>query len=156
MKAIQYTAFGNSSVIALAETDKPSIGDDEILIRAAAVTVNPADIKFRSGAMQQRMPVDLPFIPGLDVAGTVEETGKNVSRINVGDRVFGGKFGGTYSEYVTLKEESAAVIPQNVSMVEAASLVVALLTAHTFLSRTGRSGAASGSSLMVLREEQGS
>ncbi|MEO5975648.1 MAG: NADP-dependent oxidoreductase [Chryseolinea sp.] len=133
MKAIQYTAFGGSEVIRLVETAKPDFAEDEVLIKAAAVTVNPADIKFRSGILQSRMPIQLPFIPGLDVAGVVEAVGSKVSRIKVGDKVYGGKFGGTYAQFVVLKEESTGIIPSNVTLNEAASLVVSLVTAYSFL-----------------------
>jgi len=133
MKAIVYTAFGGSDVIRLTETRKPDLKDDEVLVKAAAVTVNPADIKFRTGSLQDRMPVQLPFIPGLDVAGTVEAVGNKVSRIKVGDKVFGGKFGGTYAQYVALKEEQTGIVPSNLSMNEAAALVVSLVTAYSFL-----------------------
>lgn len=137
MKAIQYTAFGGSEVIQLAETEKPGPNDDEVLIRAAAVTVNPADLKFRTGKMQARMPVQLPFVPGLDVAGTVEAVGRNVTRLRVGDAVFGGKFGGTYAQYVVLKEAQTGLAPANVSLNEAAALVVSLVTAYSFLIEHG-------------------
>ena len=137
MKAIQYKSFGGSEVIMLSEIAKPDLQDDEVFIKAAAVTVNPADVKFRTGSLQSRMPIQLPFTPGLDVAGTVEAVGKNVSRIKVGDKVFGGKFGGTYAEYVTLKEAVTSTIPSNCSLNEAASLVVSLVTAYSFLIENG-------------------
>jgi NADPH:quinone reductase-like Zn-dependent oxidoreductase len=133
MKAIQYTAFGGSDVIKLVETEKPVPKDDEVLIKVAAVTVNPADMKFRTGILQERMPIVLPFIPGLDVAGTVEAIGTKVSRIKAGDKVFGGKFGGTYAQYTVLKEESVSIAPSNTSINEAAALVVSLVTAYSFL-----------------------
>lgn len=137
MKTIQYTAFGGSDVIKMAESEKPDLKDDEVLIKAAAVTVNPADIKFRTGSMQERMPVQLPFTPGLDVAGTVEAIGSKVVRIKVGDKVFGGKFGGTYAQYVVLKEEHTGIVPSNVSLNEAAALIVSLVTAYSFLVEHG-------------------
>ena len=115
MKAIVYTEFGNAHVIKVIETQKPTFKDDEVLIKSAAVSVNPADIKYRKGLMQQRLPVQLPYTPGLDVAGTIEALGSNVSRLKVGDRVFGGKHGNTYAEYVTLKESDTSVIPVSVS-----------------------------------------
>jgi NADPH:quinone reductase-like Zn-dependent oxidoreductase len=133
MKAIVYSEFGNADVIKIIETQKPTVKDDEVLIKSAAVSVNPADIKYRKGLMQQRLPVQLPYTPGLDVAGTIEEVGSNVSRLKVGDRVFGGKHGNTYAEYVTLKESDTAIIPSNVSFNEAAALVVPLVTSCSFL-----------------------
>ena len=133
MKAIVYTKFGNSDVIKIIEIEKPIVIEDEILIKSYAVSVNAADIKYRKGLMQQRMPVDLPYIPGLDVAGIVEAVGSNVSRLKIGDRVFGGKHGNTYAEYVTLKESNAAIIPDNISFNEAVSFVVPAVTACSFL-----------------------
>ena len=137
MKAIVYTEFGNSDVIKVIETEKPNIKDDEVLIKSSAVSVNPADIKYRKGLMQQRLPVQLPYIPGLDVAGTIEVVGSNVSRLKVGDKVFGGKHGNNYAEYVSLKENDTAIIPANVNFNEAASLVVPLVTSYSFLIENG-------------------
>ena len=137
MKAIVYTEFGNSDVIKIIETEKPTIKDDEVLIKSSAVSVNPADIKYRKGLMQQRLPIQLPYIPGLDVAGTIVAIGSNVSRLKVGDKVFGGKHGSTYAEYVVLKENDTSVIPSNVSFSQAAALVVPLVTSYSFLIENG-------------------
>ncbi len=137
MKAIQYTAFGGSDVIHLNEIEVPTITDNEVLIKAAAVTVNPADIKFRTGSFQQRMPIQLPFIPGLDVAGTVLAVGSQITRFKVGDQVYGGRFGGTFAEFVALNEENIGLIPVNVSLNEAAALVVGVVTAYSFLIEYG-------------------
>ena len=138
MKAIVYSAFGSSEVIEVIETEKPTIKEDEVLIKSYAVSVNPADIKYRKGLMQQRLPVQLPYIPGLDVAGTIEAIGKNVTRLKVGDKVFGGKHGNNYAEYVSLKENDTSIIPSNISFNEAAALVVPLVTAYSFLIENGQ------------------
>ena len=138
MKAIVYTNFGSSEVIKIVETEKPEIQEDEVLIKSYAVSVNPADIKYRKGLMQQRLPVQLPYIPGLDVAGTIEAIGKNVTRLKVGDKVFGGKHGNNYAEYVSLKENDTSIIPSNISFNEAAALVVPLVTAYSFLIENGQ------------------
>jgi NADPH:quinone reductase-like Zn-dependent oxidoreductase len=137
MKAIQYTAFGDSGVIQLNEVEKSQAKENEILIKIASTTVNPFDMKVRSGAMQKQIPVNLPYTPGSDVAGTVEAVGSGVSRLKVGDKVFASSFGGTYADYVVLKEEQAAVIPNNVSMNEAVALAVPLVTAYSFLVEGG-------------------
>jgi len=138
MKAIAYTAYGDSGVIRLIEADKPQPKENEILIRVAATTVNPFDMKFRSGMFQKQIPASFPFIPGSDVAGTIEAVGSNASRLKVGDEVFATTFGGTYSEYVVVKEEQAATIPTSVSLNEAAALAVPLVTAYTFLVEGGQ------------------
>ncbi|MDP9078503.1 MAG: NADP-dependent oxidoreductase [Bacteroidota bacterium] len=133
MKAIQFDTYGDSGVLQLKEINKPQPGENEILIKVAATTINPFDMKVRSGSMQKIIPLNLPWVPGSDVAGRIEATGSGVSRLKVGDEVFGSTFGGTYAEYVVIKEESAALIPNNVSLPEAAALVIPIVTSYTFL-----------------------
>ena len=148
MKAIVYTEFGDSDVIKVIETEKPSIKDDEVLIKSYAVSVNPADIKYRKGLMQQRLPVQLPYTPGLDVAGIIEAIGANVTRLSVGDKVFGGRHGNNYAQYVALKESDTSIIPANSSFNQAAALVVPLVTAYSFLIENGQ--VQKGQRLLIL------
>jgi len=133
MKAIQYTSFGDSSVLKLVQIEKPGFGENEVLIKITATTVNPLDIKIRTGSMQKVMPVQLPFIPGGDVSGTVEGVGKNVSRVKIGDKVFANNFGGTYTEYISIHEERVSIKPMGISDNEAVALVVPLITSYTVL-----------------------
>ena len=137
MKTMQFTAFGDSGVIKAKQIDQPQPEQNEVLIKVAATTVNPIDMKVRSGKMQQIMPVSLPFTPGSDVGGTVEAVGQGVSRLKVGDKVFASTFGGTYAEYVVLTEEQTAVVPNNVGLNEAAALAVPLVTSYSFLVEGG-------------------
>jgi NADPH:quinone reductase-like Zn-dependent oxidoreductase len=138
MNAIEFTAYGDSGVIHLTQVDKPQPKENEILIKVTAATVNPMDMKIRSGALQTQIPLSFPFIPGLDVAGIVEAVGSKVSRLKIGDEVFATTFGGTYAEYVVIKEEQAAVIPSNVTANEAAALAIPLVTAYSFLVEGGQ------------------
>ncbi|MDO3627934.1 NADP-dependent oxidoreductase [Mucilaginibacter sp. BT774] len=137
MKAMQFTVFGDSGVIQLNQVDQPQPKENEVLIKIAATTVNPIDMKVRSGFMQKIMPVNLPYIPGSDVSGTVAAVGSGVSRLKVGDKVFASTFGGTYAEYVALKEDQTALIPNNIGFDEAASLAVPLATSYSFLIEGG-------------------
>ncbi len=137
MKAIQYTAFGKSDVLKLNQVDKPVIKEDEVLVKVKATTVNPLDIKIRSGNMQKMMAVELPFIPGSDASGTVEAVGANVTRIKVGDEVFGTTFGGSYAEYMAMKENNIALKPANISFNEAVALAVPFGTAYSVLIEKG-------------------
>ncbi len=133
MKAIQYTAFGGSEVLQLNQIAKPVIKDDEVLVKIKATTVNPMDMKFRNGSLQKAMPIELPYTPGLDVAGTVEKIGKNVKRFKIGDAVFGTTFGGTYAENISLNENQLAIQPQHTSHFESAALAIPLTTAYSIL-----------------------
>ncbi|MDB5136329.1 MAG: quinone reductase [Mucilaginibacter sp.] len=138
MNAIEFTAYGDSGVIRLEQADKPQPKENEILIKVAATTVNPMDMKIRSGALQKQIPLSFPFIPGLDVAGTIEAVGGKVSRLKVGDEVFATTFGGTYAEYVVINEEKAATAPKNVTANEAVALAIPLVTAYSFLVEGGQ------------------
>ncbi len=130
---MQYTAFGDSNVIKQNEINKPVVSEGEILIKIKAITVNPLDIKIRSGAMQQMMPTPLPYTPGLDVAGVIEAIGNGVTRCKEGDEVFASTFGGTYTEYVVVKENQVSLKPKNVTCNEAAALAIPLVTSYSVL-----------------------
>jgi NADPH:quinone reductase-like Zn-dependent oxidoreductase len=138
MKAIQYKSFGNSDVLELKQVDKPGIKENEVLIKIKATTINPVDMKIRSGYMQKVMPVQLPFIPGFDASGIVEAIGNKVTRIKAGDEVFATSNGGTYAEYLAAGEDQIALKPKNVSFNEAASLAVPSATSYAVLVEVGQ------------------
>jgi NADPH:quinone reductase-like Zn-dependent oxidoreductase len=139
MKAIQYNAFGNSEVIALVEIPKPEIkNENEVLIQVKAASVNPLDMKLRSGSMQQIRPINLPFIPGADVAGIVVATGEKVTQFKAGDQVIAVPLTGGYAEYTLANESHVAIKPTNITFEEATSLVVNVGTAQSVLFNEGK------------------
>lgn len=139
MQVIQYQSFGQSDVLALVEVAQPQISNDnEVLIQVKAASVNPLDMKIRMGFMQKMRPVQLPYTPGLDAAGTVVAVGAAVSRFKVGDEVMAATMMGAYAEYVVVKEEFVSLKPTNISFAEAASLVVNLGTAQSILFSEGK------------------
>ena len=139
MKAIQYKAFGGSDVMELVELPIPEIKNgNEVLIKVKAASINPFDIKVRLGYMQKMRPIELPYIPGLDVAGIVEAVGENVSNLKVGDEVIAATMGKAYSEYVVANEYLVSLKPKNITFEEATSLAVNLGTAQTILFTEGK------------------
>lgn len=138
MKAIQFSNYGDSSVLKLTEIDKPSFKENEVLIKVGAITVNPFDMKVRSGSMKDQIPTQFPSIPGSDLAGVVDAVGDKVTRLKVGDEVFATTFGGTYAEYVALNEAQVAIKPSNISINEAAALAVPIVTAYSVLVETAK------------------
>lgn len=137
MKAIQFNTYGDSSVLQLKEIAKPVPKDHEVLIKVVATTINPFDIKNRSGVMKAFVPITFPHIPGTDASGMVEAVGSAVTRIKAGDLVFATASHGTYAEYVCINEATVSLIPDHVSLNEAAALVVPLNTAYSVLVETG-------------------
>jgi NADPH:quinone reductase-like Zn-dependent oxidoreductase len=135
MKAIVQDRYGDDAedVLRLAEIERPAIGDDEVLLRVRAAGVDRGVWHIMAGLPY---PLRLAFglrapkkrVPGMDVAGVVEATGKNVSGFRPGDEVFGiGQ--GTYAEYTCAREDKLAPKPANLSFVQAAAVPISALTA---------------------------
>src|SRR6266705_1459553 len=132
MKAIVYRNYGSPDVLRLEEIEKPTAGDDEVLIKVRAAAVNPLDLLFRGTSYMVRVitglrkPKDTRL--GVDVAGQVEAVGRNVTQFKPGDAVFG-TCKGAFAEYVCASESALVVKPDNVTFEQAASVPIAALTA---------------------------
>ncbi len=135
MKAVRFSEYGDPDVLRVEEVDEPHAGAGQIRVAVKAAGVNPIDWKIRSGAMAQVMPVDLPRIPGSDVAGVVDEVGDGVTDAAVGDEVFGSAVGGGSADYAVVDHYAAK--PAGLSWAEAAGLPVAVETAVRSLDLLG-------------------
>lgn len=134
MKAILLTAAGGTEALKLTEVDTPPLSEPSFIrVRLHAASINPVDYKMRNrGGVA---PDKLPIILGCDGAGVVDAVGEAVTRFKVGDEVYffnggiGTKEQGNYAEYTTIDQDYAALKPNNLSMVEAAALPLAWITA---------------------------
>ncbi|MEH7585760.1 NAD(P)-dependent alcohol dehydrogenase [Priestia megaterium] len=145
MKAMVCTKYGKPDVLQLQEVEKPIPKENEILIKIYATTVTSGDCRVRSfnSPLLLWLPMRIVLglrkprksILGVELAGEVEEVGKNVTRFKKGDQLFamtGMKFGG-YAEYICLPEKGTiAVKPENVTHEEAASISFGGTTALHF------------------------
>src|SRR5437764_3946822 len=130
MTAVIAYEYGAPEVLKFEEVPRPEPKDDEALVRVIASSVNPADPLTLSGKYAKEFGTHLPLIPGYDIAGIVEKTGANVSRLKIGDAVYGyPTFGGGWADYVTVKEWEVARKPKSLSFVNAAAAPVGALTA---------------------------
>jgi NADPH:quinone reductase-like Zn-dependent oxidoreductase len=138
MKAIVTTRYGPPEVLELQETLVPVPRDDEVLIRLYASSVNPLDgftirgpLLFLPAIARRLKPAHR--ITGADLAGIVEQVGRNATKFHPGDEVFGGSFGkhglGGFAEYVCASETCLAKKPINLTFQEAAAVPVAAITA---------------------------
>ncbi len=128
MKAVVLTAYGDVDKLELRDLPNPRAGSDAIVVRMAGASINPVDLKMRSGAAKQRFPVEFPGILGRDVSGEVVEVGRGVTAFAVGDRVLGFVNGGAYAELVAAHAEAWAKIPSGLDVAEAGALPLILLT----------------------------
>lgn len=129
MQAIQAHDYGGPDVLQLEKAPRPEPNADQVLIHVKAAGVNPADWKYRSGAMKQFAPLQFPWTPGLDGAGIIESVGANITTIKKGDAVYGILKSGSYAEYALTQGTDIQPKPENISFEEAASLPVGALTA---------------------------
>lgn len=140
MKAVVYHRYGSPDVLRVEEVEKPTPGDDEVLIRIHAAAVTAADCGIRSGGFAARLAFGLirpkKTILGTEFAGEVGAVGKDVKQFSEGDRVFAANGAGfrANAEYICLPEGGAlARKPSNVTYEEAAAICEGALTALPFL-----------------------
>ena len=130
MKAVVAHEYGAPEVLKFEEVPRPEPNEDEALVRVIASSVNPADPLTLSGKYAREFGTHLPLIPGYDIAGVVEKTGANITKLKVGDAVYGyPTFGGGWAEHVTVKESEVAAKPKSLNFVEAAAVPMGALTA---------------------------
>lgn len=130
MKAAYINHYGKLEQIQFGDQPKPTIQNDEVLVKVHAVSINPLDLRMVEGEFKAVLPVHFPFILGNDLAGVIVEVGSGVHNFKVGDEVFAKTDGqGCFAEYTSLKETSVALKPSNLSMTQAAALPLVALTA---------------------------
>jgi NADPH:quinone reductase-like Zn-dependent oxidoreductase len=128
MKAVRLLEYGGQ--LAFTDVPTPTIARDEILVKIRSTAVNHLDLVEASGTARQILPIDLPWIPGHEFSGVVEQIGNDVAAWVPADAVFGATTGaGGYAEYLAVKASAIARKPSNLSFEEAASVPVAAQTA---------------------------
>jgi NADPH2:quinone reductase len=137
MKAIRIHEFGGPEVLRLEEVAAPRPAAGEVLVRVRAVGVNPVDTYIRSGVHAVRPP--LPWTPGLDAAGVVEETGEGVTRFAVGDRAYlAGTLTGAYAELALCRESQVQPLPASITFAQGAGVNTPYATAYRALFQRAR------------------
>jgi len=126
MKAIQIHQTGGPEVLTLAELPIPQPGPGQVLIRVEAVGVNFIEIYFRKGAYKAA----LPFVPGSEAAGTVEELGPGVTGFATGDLVASVAVLGSYAEYALVPAAGLVKVPEGLTPEQAAAAMLQGMTAH--------------------------
>jgi NADPH:quinone reductase-like Zn-dependent oxidoreductase len=127
MKAVRLLEFGGQ--LLFDDVPAPAIARDEILVKIKSTAVNHLDLVKASGTLRQILPIDLPWIPGHEFSGIVEQIGSDVAAYAPGDAVFGTSGLGAYAEFLAVKPATIVRKPSNLSFEEAASVPVASQTA---------------------------
>jgi NADPH:quinone reductase-like Zn-dependent oxidoreductase len=110
MKTLRIHEYGGP--LQLDEIEQPVADAGQVVVRNLATSFNPIDPGRPSGVMRQAFPLQLPWIPGGDVSGTVEGVGEGITNLKVGDAVFGYSMTGrAYAEFVVVQRTSASRCP---------------------------------------------
>jgi NADPH2:quinone reductase len=142
MRAAGVTEFGGPEALHIVDVPEEHAGPGQVRLRVTAAAVNPTDTYLVLGAYADRDPVKTPpWVPGMDVAGVVDEVGDGVEHVVVGEAVMGvvvptGAHGG-YRESLVLPADSVVRAPKNATDVEAATLPMNGLTARFSLDLMG-------------------
>jgi NADPH:quinone reductase-like Zn-dependent oxidoreductase len=135
MKAVLLEEYGGPEKLKYTNSaEMPPYGDNEVLVRIHATSINPIDYKLRSGAMRQFMPLEFPEILGRDLSGEVVAAGKSVTGFSKGMRVMA-LANGTYAEYTTARADVLAPIPDALTFEQAAALPLVVTTGAQLIER---------------------
>ena len=150
MQAIVAREFGGPEVLKLEDLPEPSAGQGQVRVRVHAVGVNPYETYMRSGAYAIKP--ELPYTPGADAAGIVDQVGAGVRGWTTGDRVYisgtaAGKAQGAYAQYVLCLPEQLHRLPDRISFTQGAGLFVPYVTAWRAL--FGRANTRPGDTVLI-------
>ncbi len=137
MKAVIITKPGGPEVLEIAERPQSACGPAEVLIKIAAAGINRPDVFQRKGNYPPPPGASVD-IPGLEVAGTIIETGTGVSRWKVGDKVCALLNGGGYAEYCSVPQGQCLPVPEALTFEEAASLPETFFTVWSNVFERGK------------------
>lgn len=142
MKAIRIHQFGNTDKLRYEDVEKPKVTSGEILVKTEACGVNPIDWKTCAGGGAAPFIGNLPFIPGWEFSGIVEDVNDKTGNFIPGDQVFGmirfPEPAGCYAEYIAVPANQICKRPDNLDPVTAGGLSTASLTAWQALFDKGR------------------
>ncbi len=146
MKAVRIHEFGAEDVLRYEDAPVPEPGPRDLLIKIEAASLNHADLSQRQGSYRGNAP-QLPLIPGLEFAGTVESAGAEVLGFQPGQRVVANAGTGGYAEYAAVRASVVRTVPEGISAVEASAVPVAFLTAWFGMLEDG--GLKSGDTVLI-------
>jgi NADPH2:quinone reductase len=132
MHAIRVEATGGPEVLRYVEVETPRPGAGQVLVRIEAIGVNYIDVYHRTGLYK----LPLPFTPGSEAAGTVEDVGADVTEFAKGDRVAYAMVRGAYAEYHVVPATNLVSVPKSIDLRTAAAAMLQGMTAHYLVTST--------------------
>jgi NADPH:quinone reductase-like Zn-dependent oxidoreductase len=121
MKAVVIHKYGGPEELKFEDFPDPVLSDGEVLVKTFATSINPFDIKIRSGAVKDWVPLQFPAILGLDISGTVTAVGAGVKSFALGDKVFAQAMK-SYATLCVVKADQVAKLPAGMDLAIAAAI----------------------------------
>ncbi|MBI2022666.1 NADP-dependent oxidoreductase, partial [Candidatus Daviesbacteria bacterium] len=128
MKVAQIKGYGGSEVVEVSQNaPEPSLKEGQVLVEVYGASINPFDVKIRSGIYKDSIPMQFPYTPGGDFSGVVTKLGDGISEFKVGDEIFGSALtlnggSGSFAKIASANIKNSAHKPKNIDFLEAASL----------------------------------
>ncbi len=132
MQTVTLSETGAPSVLHLTNATVPTPRDNQLLIKTGATGVNFIETYQRAGVY----PVELPFVPGSEAAGTIVAAGKSVQNFEIGQRIATASAVHTYAEYFLVDSDKCVLVPDSISDTQAAALPLQGMTAHYLINST--------------------
>lgn len=142
MRAVRFHQYGQPEVLVVDSIPRPSSpGMGQVLVRVRAAGVNPIDTGIRAGLVQNRIPITLPAIPGVELSGTIEEVGPDVTSFMPGQAIYSNCIrnlgNGSSVEYMLLPADTVFSMPRNLNFDQAATVAHGARTAWSGLFEYG-------------------
>ncbi len=127
MRAVQFSEYGDNSVLKVVDVDAPTAGEGQVLVEVHSASLNPFDTVIRAGYMKEMIPLQLPVTIGGDIAGKVVGVGTGVDSLAIGDVVYGqanvvAGNSGSFAEFAATSADQVAIAPAELSVNDSASL----------------------------------
>ncbi|MFJ3195512.1 NADP-dependent oxidoreductase [Streptomyces griseoviridis] len=130
MRAVRFHHYGDIDVLRVEDVEQRALRPHDVLVRMRAAGINPGEAKIRTGALHERFPASFPSGQGSDLAGTVVETGCEVTRWRVGDEVLGWSWErSSHAELVVVPDGQLVAKPEGLAWETAGALYVSGSTA---------------------------
>ena len=131
MKAAVIRKYGGPNELKFEDLPDPVLASAEVLVKTCATSINPIDLKMRSGVLRDFFPGTFPAVLGVDVSGTVAAVSADVKSFSIGDRVFTNARK-AYATLCLVKAEELAKVPDGMDLASAAALPTVTTTEHSW------------------------
>ncbi|HAJ05854.1 MAG: NADPH:quinone reductase [Gammaproteobacteria bacterium] len=132
MYAVRIHDYGGREVLTYEKIERPRVANNELLVKTQSIGVNFIDVYHRTGSYAG----ELPFVPGMEASGIIEQVGSDVEQFSIGDQVAFAMCSSSYAQYVAVPSWKAVVLPRHITHQIGAASILQGMTAHYLATST--------------------